>query len=43
MKDFLDWAKLCSYCNKMSYTSKLLQDGSMKYYCLEHASNIAVD
>ena len=35
--------KFCTYCVKLSYTSKLLQDGSMKFYCLEHAVNIAVD
>ena len=35
--------RFCSYCDKASYTSKLLQDGSMKFYCLEHALNIVVD
>ena len=35
--------KFCTYCDKASYTSKLLVDWSMKYYCLEHAINITVD
>ena len=35
--------KFCSYCDKLSYTSKLTVEGIMKYYCLEHAINISVD
>lgn len=35
--------KFCSYCDKLSYTSKVLVDGSMKYYCDEHAKYISVD
>ncbi len=35
--------KFCSYCDKLSYTSKVLVDGSMKYYCDEHSKYIVVD
>ena len=35
--------KFCSYCDKMSYTSKILADGTIKYYCSDHALNIVVD
>ena len=35
--------KFCTYCDKLSYTSKLTLDGKMIYYCLDHANNITVD
>ena len=35
--------KFCSYCDKLSYTSKILSDGTIKYYCSDHAINISVD
>ena len=34
--------KFCSYCDKLSYTSKIMKDGSIKYYCSDHALNISV-
>ena len=33
----------CTYCDKLSYTSKLTLDGKMIYYCSDHALNITVD
>lgn len=33
----------CTYCEKIPYTSKMLTDGSMRYYCSDHALNIVVD
>jgi hypothetical protein len=35
--------KFCTYCDKLSYTSKLTSKGKIIYYCLEHAINILVD
>jgi len=35
--------KFCTYCDKLSYTSKIMKDGSIKYYCSDHALNISVD
>jgi len=35
--------KFCSYCDKLSYTSKIMKDGSIKHYCSDHALNISVD
>lgn len=27
----------CSFCEKLAYTSKMMDDGSFKFYCSEHA------
>ena len=35
--------KFCTYCDKLSYTSKVTLDGRKIYYCDDHADNIAVD
>ena len=35
--------KFCTYCDKLSYTSKTTVDGRRIYYCDDHAYNIAVD
>jgi len=35
--------KFCTYCDKLSYTSKVTIDGRKIYYCDDHADNIAVD
>ena len=37
------FTKACSYCDKLSYTSKVVRDGSKIYYCDNHSVNIAVD
>ena len=33
----------CSFCEKMAYTSKLQDDGTLEYYCSEHATKIWKD
>ena len=38
-----DKMKFCTYCDKLSYTSKVTRDGKKIYYCDDHAYNIAVD
>ncbi len=38
-----DKMNFCTYCDKLSYTSKLTLDGKMIYYCSDHALNIVVD
>ena len=35
--------KFCTYCDKLSYTSKLTVSGTKIYYCDDHADRIAVD
>ena len=35
--------KFCTYCDKLSYTSKVTRDGKKIYYCDDHADRIAVD
>ena len=35
--------KFCTYCDKLSYTSKVTIHGKTIYYCDDHADRIAVD
>jgi hypothetical protein len=35
--------KFCTYCDKLSYTSKVTLHGTKIYYCDDHADRIAVD